>query len=304
LGFLEIPNVRKNLVGVLRASPLGELYIFFFTLLLLGSFSAKKSPLTKMNISDDALHNVFMFAIDSLTSWASVQRVNTQFYRCARFQGALAHCHLSLSAPESLLRIGSASIGIRELTLRKAANFAPVLSHCADLRTIVMTLTPVSSDDLELITQFGTLTNLHMYNCNINADRGDLDKISRLTGLRHLTWSAMYSLPFFTFALSALSALRTLDLSHSPWISDRNLEALRGMSELESLDLSHCNAVGDAGLEHIARLIKMKSLKLDYSIVTNYGLRYLANFGQLESLSLRSTDITTMCLPMLSKLAH
>lgn len=256
-----------------------------------------------MNISDDALHNVFMFVIDSLASWASIQRVNSQFYRCARFQGTLAHCHLNLLAPERLLRIGSAAVGVRELTLRNSQNFAPVLSHCADLRTLVLTLTAISSEDLELITQFDTLTKLQLSNCHVMAAPDAFDKISRLTGLRHLTLSAIHSRPMSTFALSARSALQTLDLSHSPWLSDRNLEALRGMSELESLNLSNCIAVGDAGLEHVAHLTKMKSLTLNYCTITNSGLRHLAGFDRLESLSLRCTDITAMSLPILVKFA-
>jgi Leucine-rich repeat (LRR) protein len=208
---------------------------------------------------------------------------------------------LNLLAPERLLRIGSAAVGVRELTLQNTANFAPVISHCANLRTLVLALTSISSDDLELITQFGTLTKLQMSNCHIIAARGEFDKVSRLTGLRQLNLSAMYSWPLSTSALSSMSALRSLDLSHSPWLSDRYLEALRGMSELESLNLSSCSAVGDTSLEHIAHLTQMKSLTLDYCRITNSGLRHLANLDRLESLSLRATDITTMSLHILVK---
>ena len=99
--------------------------------------------------------------------------------------------------------------------------------------------------------------------------------------------------------LQLLPWLKTLSLSHAPYITSSGLANLRKL-DLETLVLNgnqYSDETGETGLSdsalaHVASLRSLKNLTLSQNRFSDDGLRHISNLTRLETLSLEGTKIT------------
>lgn len=150
-------------------------------------------------------------------------------------------------------------IYIEELTISSGpADQLSVLSGLTQLKTLSITKTSVSTEELAVIGNLPALQELKLSGCGLSV----IDN------------------------LSGLVALTDLDLSDN---TVRNLTALSGMTELEELHLQH-NAIED--LSSLSSLTKLQVLDISHNSVSS--LSPLAGLTKLTVLNAATNKLTSL----------
>ena len=79
--------------------------------------------------------------------------------------------------------------------------------------------------------------------------------------------------------LAQCQSLQSLCLG--PSITDAGLKHLRGLVQLRELRLDSCESVTDAGMKHLSTLVNLECLSLQYTQVTDAGVRAIGSLPHL-----------------------
>jgi hypothetical protein len=147
--------------------------------------------------------------------------------------------------------------------------FAP-LQTLRSLKKIKLQGLRIDDDFLEYLADLPNLESIHLVQSFVH------DK-----GIQHL---------------SRLKNLRELNLSFNTYITDRGIRYLGRLTNLEELRISYSPKLTGAGLAGLRRLRKLRNLDLEWSNITDDGVRALAAHPGMESLSLIGCPITDQSL--------
>lgn len=126
-----------------------------------------------------------------------------------------------------------------------------------------------------------------------------LQKLSELPKLRALTLSNATFQSADMEVFGKLSTLEHLNLHYCEFPSD-HLDALAGMTSVQHVAISHSNLI-DAAMVPLAKLPALNYLYLNLTPITDKGLKNLQSAARLETLHLRSTDVTQDGVDWLNK---
>jgi hypothetical protein len=132
---------------------------------------------------NDLLTLVFEFAVNSLQTWALVQRVCRKFRRCALEPRTLSHFTISV-LPEQLYNV----IGARALHMQSdttddgLAGLAPLTR----LRTLDLSKTTVAGAGLAHLPSLAQLQTLQLYDTEVTED--GITALRRLTPWLRIDW--------------------------------------------------------------------------------------------------------------------
>jgi hypothetical protein len=156
----------------------------------------------------------------------------------------------------------------------------------------------IISGDLEKLASCRSLKILGARDHNIgDADCMAIGRMANLEKLNLLGCSKITNAGIKN--LAPLRKLRELDLNFIP-ISDEAMDVIAGMTELRLLLLGETQ-VTNVGFKKLATLIRLEGLGVPPG-VTDQGLSILGNFPQLNGLSLKGHQITTLSVAGLQKL--
>jgi Leucine-rich repeat (LRR) protein len=152
---------------------------------------------------------------------------------------------------------------IRTVSLWDVDSVADALVHLRrlpNLRSVLLSRSPVSQDDVRQLATFGALTHLSIDSPGLgDGHLVELGSIKNLEWLRITSKSATNS-TVGVEAITGLTNLRDLGLVNVN-VDDRDMKLLTRLAELEQLDLTD-TSVGDEGLESILALPKLRRLYL------------------------------------------
>jgi hypothetical protein len=102
--------------------------------------------------------------------------------------------------------------------------------------------------------------------------------------------------------LSTLKKLRELRICHCSNVTDKGITTLGKLANLELLWIKENPKVTGTGLTGLRELTKLRSLDLDWSRITDEGVKALGGHPSLESLALNGCPITDQSLSYLPKI--
>lgn len=138
--------------------------------------------------------------------------------------------------------------------------------------------------------------------CNSKINNHDLENISSLTKLEHLSLCGCERITNEGLKhLINLISLQHLNLGLCSMIQDDGLQYLTKMESLESLSLFNCAKITDNGLKYLIKLKSLKSLNLNRCEITDMGLLdYVIKLKSIQKLDLGNcnqiTDIGLLIL--------
>ncbi|KAJ3018390.1 hypothetical protein HKX48_002941 [Thoreauomyces humboldtii] len=122
-----------------------------------------------------------------------------------------------------------------------------------------------------------------------------------LPNLSHITFPSRELDP--TPAMSTLYGcpLRALDLGGSVMVTDATLKGLEKLADsLQELDLSGTK-ITDVGTACLAKLTNLRQIHLDRTVITDRTVSYLLPLGDIHTLSLASTGITSDAMNLIRR---
>lgn len=236
---------------------------------------------------------VGQFAMESLSDWADLQRVNRALRTAMHHPRVFQYFNLSFKDPSFTLKIGSMNRAVRKATIRKCAVTFDVDAYdVPDLMAMGPMPALQSLDvsgmmrciprvpDLPSLTEL-KLTCPRLWDMSGLAQWPTLTKVD-LSGCQDagLHW------------LCQLPNLATLKLSSHFQV--RNISYLTGMRALTDLDLSHCTQLTNDHLKVVSRLVTLRKLSLAHTKISNVNM--LSTLVNLEHLDVSHTRVVETTL--------
>lgn len=157
--------------------------------------------------------------------------------------------------------------------------------------------TRITNNDLRLLTQFTSMTDLSLEDTRITAAG-----LAHLRLLHKLEWLNLYRCRIGDEGMKHLAKLKSLQ--HLPvgetGISDSGLAHVRDLRQLLYLGLRG-NKITDQGLRQLRRLVRLQGLYLGETQIRDKGLRHLTGLTQLRQLWLNDTAVTDASIGLLTK---
>jgi hypothetical protein len=75
-------------------------------------------------------------------------------------------------------------------------------------------------------------------------------------------------------------------------VSEAGIVSLLKLRELQNLSFTFCSGINDLNLAHISKMQTLRTLDLDYTEITDDGLKHLMGMKKLEWLSVKGTNTT------------
>ena len=158
--------------------------------------------------------------------------------------------------------------------------------------------TPITNNDLALISDFSQLTDLSLEATSVG-DAG----LARLRNLQSLEWLNLYRTRIGDDGLKELKGLKRLQ--HLPigetMVTDDGLAHLTDMKQLVYLGLRG-NNVTDNGVKHLRQLSGLTGLHLGATRISDDGLNHLADMTSLQELWLDETAVSDKSVAAIAKL--
>ena len=171
------------------------------------------------------------------------------------------------------------------------------LAGLVKLKSLTLSGTGITNEGLKHLAGMPALTTLHIDTPGVTDD--GLVHIAHLKQLEEFKLSIISSDAALE-RIGKLTALRHLE-SYVQSASEIGWACIANLNSLETLRI-HGSGVDDTAMSHIGHLAALKSLSVQNSRVTDEGLTQITNLPNLETLSLYSSSFTADGLRSLAKL--
>ena len=176
---------------------------------------------------------------------------------------------------------GQTDVSFRGTTVDES--FLAALAKLPRLKTLVLSESGVTDENLKSIGSLQTLGDLDLRGCKIsNAGIAALSGLTNLQALRLNGKNGATTVDDKGLAsIAQLTNLKVLLLDQL-WISDEGLKQLTGLTNLEELCLAQTMTT-DAGMESIQTLTKLRKLRISATQITSQGLAGVAKLDSTPS---------------------
>jgi len=206
---------------------------------------------------------------------------------------------------ERLENLGDLSLGwCRNVTDRGINILSKQPQRATNLRVLRMARCNITDEGLGQLSRLHALTELDLNGCSRISSAALGSSVQRLESLQVLDVSYCPGILRNSFQ-GKIDKLRSLDLCYSA-VRDTHIYRLNSLPMLEELNLDSC-LISDTGVRHLAEnnvLPNLKSLDLADTDLTDMGMAHIAKFTKLERLSLFYCMISNNGLRHISKLTN